>query len=572
MGTKVRMTSMKLSESFFYTLRENARDEDSISSNLLVRAGMIKKVSNGIYMIMPMGKKVLKNIEEVVREEMDAKGAQELLMPAIIPEEVYIKSGRREAFGANMFTLKDRYGKSYSLGPTHEELFTVAAAMDGRSYKDFPYNLYQIQHKYRDEPRPRFGLIRVREFIMKDAYTFDINEEGLDEGYRKMYDAYCRIFDRLGLDYRIVKADTGVMGGLLSEEFQALSSIGEDTVVHCPECGFSSNLEITEVPDVAETEEAELLEMEKRHTPNAGTIEEISAFLEREPSDFVKTLIYDADGKLYAFCLPGDRELNETKAGKLLGALELNLATPEQVQKATGAAVGFAGPVGLDIPVILDRQVLKKKNFIVGANETDHHFLNVNLRDFEPAMTADIAQVQEGDICPNCGKPLLFEHGIEVGNLFKLGTKYAESMDLKYLDENNQLKPVWMGSYGIGLERCMAAVADQHHDDAGLIWPLEIAPFQVAIVPVSMKNEAQAKAAQELYEELKKAGVKVLLDDRPERAGVKFKDMELIGIPYRVTIGRGIDNSMVEWTERESGIKEEIPADLVRERILSLLH
>ncbi len=572
MGTKVRMTSMKLSESFFYTLRENARDEDSISSNLLVRAGMIKKVSNGIYMIMPMGKKVLKNIEEVVREEMDAKGAQELLMPAIIPEEVYIKSGRREAFGANMFTLKDRYGKSYSLGPTHEELFTVAAAMDGRSYKDFPYNLYQIQHKYRDEPRPRFGLIRVREFIMKDAYTFDINEEGLDEGYRKMYDAYCRIFDRLGLDYRIVKADTGVMGGLLSEEFQALSSIGEDTVVHCPECGFSSNLEITEVPDVAETDEAELLEMEKRHTPDAGTIEEISAFLEREPSDFVKTLIYDADGKLYAFCLPGDRELNETKAGKLLGALELNLATPEQVQKATGAAVGFAGPVGLDIPVILDRQVLKKKNFIVGANETDHHFLNVNLRDFEPAMTADFAQVQEGDICPNCGKPLLFEHGIEVGNLFKLGTKYAESMDLKYLDENNQLKPVWMGSYGIGLERCMAAVADQHHDDAGLIWPLEIAPFQVAIVPVSMKNEAQAKAAQELYEELKKAGVKVLLDDRPERAGVKFKDMELIGIPYRVTIGRGIDNSMVEWTERESGIKEEIPADLVRERILSLLH
>lgn len=562
---------MKLSESFFYTLRENARDEDSISSNLLVRAGMIKKVSNGIYMIMPMGKKVLKNIEEIVREEMDAKGAQELLMPAIIPEEVYIKSGRREAFGDNMFTLKDRYGKSYSLGPTHEELFTVAAAMDGRSYKDFPYNLYQIQHKYRDEPRPRFGLIRVREFIMKDAYTFDINQEGLDAGYAKMYDAYCRIFDRLGLDYRIVKADTGVMGGLLSEEYQALSSIGEDTVVHCPSCGFSSNLEITEVPDTAAMDASDPLEMEKRHTPNAGTIEEISAFLEREPSDFVKTLIYDADGKLYAFCLPGDRELNETKAGKLLGALELTLATPEQVQEATKAAVGFAGPVGLDIPVILDRQVLKKKNFIVGANETDNHFLNVNVTDFEPWKVADISQVREGDICPNCGEPLAFEHGIEVGNLFKLGTKYAESMDLKYLDENNQLQPVWMGSYGIGLERCMAAVADQHHDEAGLIWPLEIAPFQIAIVPVSMKNETQAKAALKLYEDLKAAGVQVVLDDRPERAGVKFKDMELIGVPYRVTVGRGIDSGMVEWTERESGVREEIPVDMVKERILSLI-
>lgn len=562
---------MKLSESFFYTLRENARDEDSVSSNLLVRAGMIKKVSNGIYMIMPMGKKVLKNIEEIVREEMDAKGAQELLMPAIIPEEVYIKSGRREAFGDNMFTLKDRYGKSYSLGPTHEELFTVAAAMDGRSYKDFPYNLYQIQHKYRDEPRPRFGLIRVREFIMKDAYTFDINQEGLDAGYAKMYDAYCRIFDRLGLDYRIVKADTGVMGGLLSEEYQALSSIGEDTVVHCPSCGFSSNLEITEVPDTAAMDASDPLEMEKRHTPNAGTIEEISAFLEREPSDFVKTLIYDADGKLYAFCLPGDRELNETKAGKLLGALELTLATPEQVQEATKAAVGFAGPVGLDIPVILDRQVLKKKNFIVGANETDHHFLNVNVTDFEPWKVADISQVREGDICPNCGEPLAFEHGIEVGNLFKLGTKYAESMDLKYLDENNQLQPVWMGSYGIGLERCMAAVADQHHDEAGLIWPLEIAPFQIVIVPVSMKNETQAKAALKLYEDLKAAGVQVVLDDRPERAGVKFKDMELIGIPYRVTVGRGIDSGMVEWTNRESGVREEIPVDMVKERILSLI-
>lgn len=562
---------MKLSESYFYTLRENAKDEDSISSNLLVRAGMIKKCSNGIYMIMPMGKRVLKKIEDIVREEMDATGAQELLMPAIIPEEVYIRSGRREAFGKNMFTLKDRYNKSYSLGPTHEELFAVAASMDGRSYKDFPYNLYQIQHKYRDETRPRFGLIRVREFIMKDAYSFDKDEAGLDVAYKKMFDAYKRIFDRLNLNYRIVKADTGLMGGLLSEEFQALSSIGEDTVVSCPACGFSSNLEITEVPDTAEMDDSECLPMEKKHTPGAGTIEEISAFLKKEPSDFVKTLIYDVDGKLYAFCLPGDRELNETKAGKLLNALNIELASPAQVEQATGAAVGFAGPVGLNIPVILDRQVLKMKNFIVGANETDQHYLNVNLSDFEPLMTADISQVKEGDFCPCCGEKLHFDHGIEVGNTFKLGTKYSTSMDLMFLDENNQLKPVWMGSYGIGLERCMAAIADQHHDDNGLIWPVSTAPFEVAVVPVSMKNEQQAQAALELYESLKKTGVEVLLDDRPERAGVKFKDMELIGVPYRITVGRGIVDGNVELSIRETAAKEEVPFDGVKERILNLL-
>ena len=565
------MIKLKLSESYFYTLRENARDEDSVSSNLLVRAGMIKKASNGIYMIMPMGKRVLKKIEDIVREEMDATGCQELLMPAIIPEEVYIKSGRRAAFGQGMFTLKDRYGKSYSLGPTHEELFAVAAAMDGRSYKDFPYSLYQIQHKYRDEPRPRYGLIRVREFIMKDAYTFDKDEAGLDVAYKKIFDAYKRIFDRLNLDYRIVKADTGVMGGLLSEEFQALSSIGEDTVVTCPQCGFSSNLEITEVVDNLPENDEEALPMEKVHTPDAGTIEEISAFLGKEPKDFVKTLIYDADGKLYAFCLPGDRELNETKAGKLLGSLGLALATPEQVEKATGAAVGFAGPVGLSIPVILDRQVLKMKNYIVGANETDMHYLNVNNSDFAPYKVADITQVREGDTCPNCGHKLHFEHGIEVGNTFKLGTKYSKSMDLMFLDENNTQQPVWMGSYGIGLERCMAAIADQYNDENGLKWPVSTAPFQVVIVPVSMKNELQAQKAFELYEELKAAGVDVLLDDRPERAGVKFKDMELIGIPYRITVGRGIADGKVEWFERENGTKEDLPAESVKERVLSVI-
>lgn len=548
---------MKLSQSFFYTLRENAKDEDSISGNLLVRAGMIKKTSNGIYMIMPMGKKVLAKIENIVREEMDAKGAQELLMPSLISEDVYVQSGRREAFGSNMFSLKDRYSKPYVLGPTHEELFAVAASMNGKSYKDYPYNLYQIQTKYRDETRPRYGLIRVREFIMKDAYTFDIDEAGLDVAYQKMYDAYCRIFDRLHLDYKIVKADTGAMGGLLSEEYQALSSIGEDIVVGCEGCDFSSNLEITEVIDTIEDSQEQEKEMQIQETPNAKTIEEVAAFFGKEPSDFVKTLLYSVDGQTVAFCIPGDRELNETKALKLLGANEIELASFEEVERVTHAKVGFAGPVGLDCPVYLDCQILHRKNFIVGANKTDHHIVNVNLKDFTYEKVADLCQVKEGDICPVCGQKLTFSHGIEVGNLFKLGTKYSQSMDLFYTDAKNQLQPVWMGSYGIGLERCMAAVAEQHNDEHGIIWPREIAPFSLAIVPISLKDQEQVQLADQIYEYCVQKHYDVLYDDRNERPGVKFKDMELIGIPTRITLGKGVKEGKVEIVDRATGIKEE---------------
>lgn len=558
---------MKLSNSFFYTLRENAKDEDSVSSNLLVRAGMIKKSSNGMYMIMPMGKRVLKKIEDIVREEMDAKGAQELLMPALIPEDIYVQSGRRDAFGSNMFALNDRYGKHYVLGPTHEELFALAASMDGKSYKDFPYNLYQIQTKFRDETRPRYGLIRVREFIMKDAYTFDVDEEGLNKQYEKMYDAYCKIFDRLGLTYKIVKADTGAMGGLLSEEYQAISGIGEDIVVGCEGCDYSSNLEIAEVVDTLKDSDEEELAMEKVETPNAKTIEEVAAFFGKEPKDFVKTLLYNVDGKIVAFLLPGDRELNETKALKVLKANEMELASFEDVEKTTHAKVGFAGPVGLEVPIVMDRQILHMKNFIVGANETDHHYKNVNLKDFKPEIVTDIAQVKEGDICPKCGKKLTFEHGIEVGNLFKLGTKYADAMNLYYTDQNNKLQPVWMGSYGIGLERCMAAAAEQHHDDKGLIWPMEIAPFEIGITPISIKDEDQMLAAEDLYAYLQDLGVSVLFDDRKERPGVKFKDMELIGIPYRITVGRNAKDGIVELVERASGEKEELNVAELKDRL-----
>ena len=541
---------MKLSKSYFYTLRENVKDEDSTSGNLLVRAGMIKKSSSGIYMIMPMGKRVLKKIEEIVREEMDAAGAQELLMPAMIPEEIYEKSGRREAFGSNMFALKDRYQKNYVLGPTHEELFTMAAMMKGSSYKDFPYNLYQIQTKFRDETRPRYGLIRVREFIMKDAYSFDIDEAGLQESYMKMFQAYKNIMDRCNLNYKIVKADTGAMGGSLSEEFQAITEIGEDVVVTCEGCDFSSNLEITEVIDTGRPADEEALDMEIVETADAKTIEDVAAFFQKSVNDFVKTLIYSVDGKTMAFLLKGDRELNETKVLKLLQANEMELASFDEVERVTHARVGFAGPVGLECPIIMDREVANMKNFIVGANKTDHHIKNVNLKDFTVETVADIAQVHEGDICPKCGKPLKFCKGIEVGNTFKLGTKYAKALGLEYQDVNNKLHPVEMGCYGFGLERCMAAIVEQHNDASGIIWPTSVAPFEVAVVVVSSKDDEQMRIGNELYEALKKEGIDVLLDDRKERPGVKFKDMELIGIPYRITVGRGIKDGNVEFRAR----------------------
>ena len=541
---------MKLSKSYFYTLRENVKDEDSTSGNLLVRAGMIKKSSSGIYMIMPMGKRVLKKIEEIVREEMDAAGAQELLMPAMIPEEIYEKSGRREAFGSNMFALKDRYQKNYVLGPTHEELFTMAAMMKGSSYKDFPYNLYQIQTKFRDETRPRYGLIRVREFIMKDAYSFDIDEAGLQESYMKMFQAYKNIMDRCNLNYKIVKADTGAMGGSLSEEFQAITEIGEDVVVTCEGCDFSSNLEITEVIDTGRPSDEEALDMEIVETPDAKTIEDVAAFFQKSVNDFVKTLIYSVDGKTMAFLLKGDRELNETKVLKLLQANEMELASFDEVERVTHARVGFAGPVGLECPIIMDREVANMKNFNVGANKTDHHIKNVNLKDFTVETVADIAQVHEGDICPKCGKPLKFCKGIEVGNTFKLGTKYAKALGLEYQDVNNKLHPVEMGCYGFGLERCMAASVEQHNDASGIIWPTSVAPFEVAVVVVSSKDDEQMRIGNELYEALKKEGIDVLLDDRKERPGVKFKDMELIGIPYRITVGRGIKDGNVEFRAR----------------------
>ncbi|MBR3363549.1 MAG: proline--tRNA ligase [Solobacterium sp.] len=560
---------MKLKNSYFFTLRENVKDEDSISSNLLVRAGYIKKSSAGIYMMLPLGYKVLQNIMAIIRDEMNKTGAQELLMPALIPEDVYVASGRRDGFGKSMFSLRDRKGMPYVLGPTHEELFAAAAKMQIRSYKDMPFALYQFETKFRDEPRPRYGLIRVREFIMKDSYTFDKDEAGLDEAYAKQFNAYKNIMDRLHLDYRIVRADTGVMGGLLSEEFQALTPMGEDILVLCDNCDLSSNIEVAACKSEPVTVEENLEEVTLVETPHSRTIEEVTDFLQKDVKKFVKTLIYDVDGEPVAVMVRGDRDVNEVKLRKLLNANEVALADPEMVVAATGADIGFAGPIGIKCKLVEDEEVTHMFNFITGANKTGYHYTGVNQKDFKADVTGDVRNIQEGDICPVCGGRIHFAHGIEVGNTFKLGTKYAKAMDLQYLDANNKLQYVWMGSYGIGPARAMAALAEQNADENGINWPADIAPYQVAVVVISMKDEQQVEAAEKIHDELDAAGIEVILDNRDERPGVKFKDMELIGIPYRITVGRGIKDGMVEFKPRV-GEKEDVALEDIVAKVKSL--
>lgn len=559
---------MRLSRDYFFTLRDDVKDEDSTSGNLLVRSGMIKKSSAGIYMMLPLGLKVMNKIENIVREEMNAIHSLELSMPAMIPEEVYIDSGRRETFGSSMFALKDRFNKPFVLGPTHEELFAAAAKMHIHSYKDMPMSIYQFQTKFRDEPRPRFGLIRVREFVMKDSYTFDRDLEAMDSAYAKMFQAYKNIFDRLELDYVIVRADTGVMGGLLSEEFQAISEIGEDILVIEDSSGYASNLEVAKcvIEGTASTEQE--LEYEVKDTPNAKTIEEVVNFLNQDIKKFVKTLIYKIDGKIYALCVRGDHEVNETKVLKLLDANEIEMASEEEVIQATNAPVGFAGPIGLDIPIIMDQEITIMKNFIVGANQVDQHYINANLKDFKPQHTADIREIKEGDMCENGAGPVKFMRGIEVGNTFKLGDGYAKAMDLYYTDQNNKLIPVQMGSYGIGIARCMAAIVEQNNDENGILWPKHLAPVQVAIVIINTKNEDQVEIGEKLYQELsEQTDLDILIDDRDERAGVKFNDMELIGAYARITVGRGITDGKVELKIAGTDTSEDIEISEVKAKI-----
>lgn len=562
---------MKLQNNYFFTLRENVKDEEATSGNLLVRAGYIKKSSSGVYMYLPMGLKVLKKIEEIVREEMNAIGSLEVLMPSLIPEDVYIASNRRDLFGASMFTMKDRYKRSFVLGPTHEELFASAANSHIRSYKDLPISLFQFQNKFRDEPRPRFGLIRVREFIMKDAYTFDKDLAGLDVSYQAMFEAYKRSFDRMGLHYKVVQADTGVMGGLLSEEFQAITHIGEDRIVYCDACDYAANLEIA--TSYHTIKEPSLLKGQFKaiETPNQKTIEQVSTFLNRNPQDFIKTLVYQVDDALVAVSVVGDDEVSTTKLAKHLRANSVELADASAIYQATNTEIGFLGPVECPLRLIVDSKVVSQSNFITGANKKDTHLVNVNINDFTQHEVADVTLIKEGQTCTCQQGKLHVEHGIEIGNTFKLGDKYAKAMDLAYSDENNQLQPVVMGSYGIGIGRCLAALVEQKQQDNKLIWPLNLAPYDVAIVTTNQKNDEQVSFAETVYQQTKEASLDVLWDNRNERAGVKFNDMELIGVPYMIVLGKALLNGEVEIKDVYKKTSINVPSEEVITTLLAML-
>ena len=551
---------MKLSQYYMPTLKEDPADAEVPSHRLMLRAGMIRKLSAGVYTYLPLGFRVIKKIQEIVREEMDRAGAQELLMPAMQTADIWKESERWQDFGPQMIRFEDRQEREYCLGPTHEEVIADLIRDELRSYKKLPYNLYQIQTKVRDEIRPRFGLMRAREFIMKDAYSLDRDYEGLDESYQDMYRAYSRVFERCGLDTRVVQADTGAMGGKDSHEFMVLADTGEDELAFCTSCEYAANVERASA-DFSAEEKGESAEdpepLEKKYTPDATTIEDLEDMLGVSSSRMIKTMAYIADDRPVVALIRGDDELNETKLKNHFEAVTLRSAEPGEFAEKFGSVAGFIGPVGLDqeVEMVADRRIENMTDAITGANEADHHYLNVNLeRDVEGIDDfTELRKVQPDDPCPQCSSPLEMKAGIEVGHIFKLGTKYSESMDVTYLDEDGKEKPIVMGSYGIGITRLAAAAIEQNYDEKGIIWPKPIAPFQVIILALGGSDEVR-EASEELYHELQDAGVEVLLDDRDERAGVKFNDAELIGIPLMVTIGsRSLSEDKVEVEVRESG-------------------
>ena len=559
---------MKMSKMLVGTLREVPADAEIESHKLMLRAGLMRKMTAGVYNYMPLGLKVIENVKNIVREEMNAADAQEFLASALIPAELWQESGRWDAYGAEMFRLKDRHNRDFCLGPTHEEVFTDIVRNEIKSYKQLPLNLYQIQTKYRDERRPRFGVMRSREFIMKDGYSFDRNQEGLDVAYEKMREAYVNIFNRCGLDAKAVAADSGAIGGSGSAEFMVKSDVGEDDVVFCTACDYAANIE--KAPSTPEkAEEEALMEIEKVETPAVRTIDDLAKFFECSPKKIAKTLIFQADDKVVAVVLRGDREANEVKIANAIGEIaELEMASEEAVKEATGAAVGFAGPVGIKVDMLLvDQEVANMYNFIVGANETDMHLKNVNYgRDFE-GVVGDFRNVTIGERCPVCGEEITISRGTEVGHIFKLGTKYSEAMGATFIDEDGKAKPFIMGCYGIGITRTVASIIEQHNDENGIIWPLEVAPYHVSVIPANVKNEEQATKAEEIYNTLRAMGVEALLDDRKERAGVKFKDSELMGIPMRITVGKMIGEGQVEFKLRNGGEVETITIEEVYDKV-----
>lgn len=550
------------------TLREVPNEAELASHILLLRGGMIRKLASGIYGYMHLGWRSIRKIENIIREEMDKSGSQEVLMSAIQPAELWQESKRWFAYGPEMWRVKDRHEREFCLGPTHEEIFTDIVRNEISSHRQLPVNLYQIQTKYRDEARPRFGLMRSREFIMKDAYSFDKDEEGLDESYKEMYETYERIFTRCGLTFRAVEADTGAIGGSNSHEFTAISEVGESEITYCNACKMAATTEKAEVVDEYSEEDVKEIPLEKIYTPNTKTIAEVAQYLDIDEKKTIKALLFvthndqgEKSGYAIAF-IRGDRELNEVKLINALGIHEhqIEFADEAEIADATGAVGGFTGPIGLvNCTVVIDSELTKLKNLCAGANEKNYHIKNVNYgRDYKGDIIVDIKTLKANDPCPKCGAPVKHARGIEVGQVFKLGTKYSDSMGAVYKDENQKDKPIVMGSYGIGVSRTLAAIIEQNHDENGIIWPMPVAPYEVMITVVKVKDDVQMELAEKMYDELVEAGIEVLLDDRDERVGVKFKDADLLGVPIRITVGKGATNKLVEYKLRRDVKKVEL--------------
>jgi len=563
---------MRYSELLLPTLKETPTEAEVVSHRLLLRAGFIRKLSSGVYTYLPLGLASIRKVEQIVREEMNRAGAQELLMPMVQPADLWKESGRWEKYGPELLRFTDRHDRESCLGPTHEEVITDLVRREIHSYRNLPLNLYQIQTKFRDEIRPRFGLMRGREFIMKDGYSFDASEKGAEITYQKMYDAYHRIFKRCGLSFRAVEADTGTIGGSFSHEFMVLADTGEDTLVICKNCAYAANMEKAAVQPPAKTEEdVELLPLQKIETPGKKKVEAVCGFLGIAPRELVKTMVYLADGAPVAVLVRGDHEVQPVKLKNMLGAVEVELADEKQVFDITGVPSGYLGPIGLKIPVAADREIAAMANFTVGANEKNYHLQNVNFpRDFNVFQVADLRQVTADDRCPSCGGILELTRGIEVGHIFKLGDSYSKALKATFQDSNSEEQNFIMGCYGIGVSRTVAAAIEQNHDEHGIIFPLPLAPLQVIILNLDPQNTEITMAAESFYRQLQQEGLEVLLDDRDERPGIKFKDADLIGIPYRITIGkRFLQEGEVEIRTRGDGKTRSLPLEKARAEVVS---
>ncbi|WP_419883857.1 proline--tRNA ligase [Peribacillus sp. B-H-3] len=565
---------MKQSNTLIPTLRETPSDAEIKSHQLLLRAGYMRQNSSGVYSFMPLGIKVLQKIESIVREEMEEAGAVELLMPALQQAEFWQESGRWYTYGPELMRLRDRNDREFALGATHEEVITSLIRDEVKSYKRLPLTLYQIQTKFRDEKRPRFGLLRGREFIMKDAYSFHSNQESLDEVYKKIFNAYSAIFRRCGLDFRAVIADSGAMGGKDTHEFMVLSDVGEDTIAYSDSSDYAANIEMAPVTGNYKQSDEAQAEMEKVHTPGQKTIEEVSGFLGLDQKKCIKSLLFKVDDKFVLVLVRGDHEVNDIKLKNLYSASVVELADPGLTKELLGSSAGSLGPVSVskDIEIIADQAVISMANAVCGANEEDYHFTNVNAgRDFTVSRYEDLRFIQEGDASPDGNGIIKFAKGIEVGHVFKLGTRYSEAMGAAFLDENGRSQPMIMGCYGIGVSRTLAAVAEQYNDESGLVWPADLAPYQVHVIPVNMKDSTQSELAGDIYTSLKKEGFDVLMDDRQERPGVKFADSDLIGVPVRITVGKKASEGIIEMKIRKTGEVLELKLDEISAKLQELM-